>query len=55
MEISNETLHEILVRLEKKVDHTNGRLSSVEKRIWAIGGGLIVISIIVVPLFLKMI
>ena len=54
-EISNETLHAILVRVEGKVDKTNGRLRGVEKKVWAVGGGLVVIAVVVVPLFIDMI
>lgn len=36
-------------------DKTNGNVRSLEKRFWAIAGGLVVISLIVVPLFLDII
>jgi len=55
MEISNETLHEILIRLEKKVDKQNGRVRANEKKIWAAFGGVAVVAVIVVPLFIDLI
>ena len=50
---SNQTLYQILVRIEKKVDRTNGRVRALE--IWrgVITGGLLVISGIVIPIVIK--
>jgi len=52
-EPSNQTLHEILIRIEAKVDRTNGRVRALE--IWRgiIMGGLIVISGVIIPIVLK--
>lgn len=52
-EISNQTLYEILMRIENKVDKTNGRVRSLE--IWRgiITGGLIVISGVIIPIIIK--
>jgi len=52
-EPSNQTLHEILIRIETKVDRTNGRVRTLE--IWRgiITGGLIVISGVIIPIVLK--
>ena len=52
-EPSNQTLHEILTRIESKVDKINGRVRSLE--IWrgVITGGLIVISGVLVPIIMK--
>jgi len=46
-EITNDTLHEILVRLEKKVDKTNGRVRTLEVWKGFITGGLTIIAIVV--------
>lgn len=57
-EYSNQTLHEILVRLEKKVDDTldqtkltNGRVRKLEVWKGFITGGITLLSIIVGYLF----
>ena len=53
MEPSNQTLHEILLRIEKKVDQTNGRVRSLE--IWKalITGGVLVISGVLIPIIIR--
>jgi len=53
MEPSNNTLHEILLRIEKKVEKTNGRVSDLEKWKNRIAGGLVVISAVLVPIAIK--
>jgi len=49
-EITNQTLHEILLRVEKKVDKTNGRVTNLEKRDSFNRGGLYIIGLILVPI-----
>jgi tetrahydromethanopterin S-methyltransferase subunit G len=41
--------------IELKVDTTNGRVRALEKFGWAIGGGLVVLSLIVVPIFVALV
>lgn len=41
-----------LRRMLTQTTKTNGRVSRLEKFMWAAGGGLAVVAIIVVPLFL---
>ena len=51
MEIpSNQTLYEILKRIEIKVDKTNGSVADNKSTINKITGGLIVVSALLVPL-----
>lgn len=54
-EITNQTLHEILIRVEKKVDKQNGRLGKLE--LWRSGlvGGWIMLCVVIplVVLYLK--
>ena len=52
-EITLETLHEILVRVEKKVEKTNGRVTRLEAWRNMMVGGLIVFDIFLVPIILK--
>ena len=47
---SNQTLHAILLRIEKKVDKTNGSVAKNKETINKMKGGLLVISALVVPL-----
>ena len=46
---SNQTLYAILIRIEKKVDKTNGSVARNKKYIDRIIGGLVLASIIVAP------
>ena len=48
------TIHEILVRVEKKVDKTNGRVTVLEALKNKVIGGLIITNIIVVPIDLTL-
>lgn len=41
--------------IEGQTQHTNGRVTKLERFMWAVGGGLAVVSAVVVPLFLKMV
>ena len=58
MEPSNQTLHEILIRIEKKVDQTNGRVRNLE--IWKAKaiGAFAVISVLftgtIIPIIMKL-
>jgi len=52
-EPSNQTLHEILIRIEKKVGETNGRVSELEKWKNRIAGGFVVISVVLIPIAVK--
>jgi hypothetical protein len=47
---SNQTLYAILIRIEKKVDKTNGSVAKNKATINKIIGGLLVVSSLVVPL-----
>jgi len=47
---SNQTLYAILIRIEKKVDKTNGSVAKNKETINKMKGGLLVISALVVPL-----
>ena len=49
MKISLEVIHEVLTRVEKKVDRTNGRVSKLEEWKNRIVGGLIVTNLILLP------
>jgi len=51
-EITNQTLHEILVRVEKQVTKTNGRVTDLEDWKNKIKGALIIMNIILIPLTL---
>jgi len=46
-QITNETLHAILVRVEEKVDKTNGRVRSLEVSRGFMTGGITIIGIVV--------
>ena len=53
-----EMLRAIYARLgvvEVQVRTTNGRVSKLERAAWGLAGGMVVVSIIVVPLFLGLI
>ena len=47
--ISLEVIHEVLTRVEKKQDFTNGRVSKLEAWKNRIVGGLIVTNLILLP------
>jgi len=47
---SNQTLYAILQRIESKVDKTNGSVANNKAVINKLVGGLIVLSVLVVPL-----
>lgn len=49
-EITLGTLHEILVRVEEKVDKTNSRVSKLEAWKNKIIGGLVITNIIILPI-----
>ena len=49
MKISLEVIHEVLTRVEKKVDRTNGRVSKLEAWKNRLAGGLIVTNLILLP------
>ena len=49
-EITNQTLHEILVRVENQVTKTNGRVSCLENWKNKITGALIIMNLILIPL-----
>ena len=51
----NKAIWYRLGRVEAKVTTTNGRVRNLEKAIWALGGGLIVLSAIVAPIFVAMV
>jgi len=53
-EPSNNTLHEILIRIEDRVKNTNGRVTELEKWKNRIAGGFIVISAVLIPIVLKL-
>ena len=48
--LSNQTLYAILIRIEKKVDKTNGSVAKNKETINKMKGGLLVVSALVVPL-----
>jgi hypothetical protein len=41
--------------IEEQTKMTNGRVTRLERFMWAAGGGLLVISAIVVPLFVRLV
>jgi hypothetical protein len=49
-EITNQTLHEILVRVEKQVTKTNGRVTCLEGWKNKITGALIIMNLILLPI-----
>jgi len=53
-EPSNNTLYEILKRIEERVKNTNGRVTELEKWKNRIAGGFIVISAVLIPIVLKL-
>lgn len=48
------SLVEKVDRIEKLANITNGRLSKLERFMWALGGGMVVIGLIIIPLFLDL-
>jgi hypothetical protein len=55
---TDEMLRAVLMRLERidlQVSRTNGRVTRLERFAWAAGGGLAVVSAVVVPLFVRMV
>lgn len=46
-QITNQTLHEILLRVEEKVDRTNGRVRSLEVWKGFITGSITIIAMVV--------
>jgi hypothetical protein len=53
-----EMLRAIYARLgvvEQQVRTTNGRVTQLERAAWGLAGGMIVVTVIVVPLFLGVI
>lgn len=43
-----------LATIEEQVKCTNGRVTSLEQWKWAMGGGLIVVSLVLVPMFITL-
>ena len=43
----------MLLAVDAKVQRTNGRVTKLERFMWAAGGGLAVVTAVVVPLFIK--
>jgi len=54
-EITNQTLHEILVRVEEKVTKTNGRVTCLESWKNKATGALIIMNIILLPILYSVI
>ena len=44
-----------LGRVEQKVTITNGRVRALEKAIWALGGGIVVLAMVVAPIFISLV
>ena len=44
-----------LGRVEQKVNITNGRVRALEKGMWALGGGLIVLAVVIAPIFVSLV
>ena len=42
-----------LLHIDARLTQINGRVSKLERFVWMLSGGLVVVSTIVVPLFLK--
>jgi len=57
MEPSNQTLNDILIRLEKNVDATNGRVRNLELWRARITGAITIVSIaftgVLIPIIIK--
>lgn len=51
----DRVLNDRLPRLQAQVEKTNGRVSSLEKFRYAAAGGLAVITVVIVPLFIKLV
>jgi hypothetical protein len=54
-EITNQTLHEILVRVEKQVLKTNGRVNCLEGWKNKVTGALIIMNLILIPMLVVVI
>ena len=52
-DVSLGTLHEILIRVEKKVDKTNGRVTKLEAWKNKTLGALVIINVMLIPLVAK--
>ena len=50
MKISLEVIHEVLTRVEKKVDRTNGRVSKLEAWKNRLAGAIVIMNIIILPI-----
>ena len=48
--ISLEVIHEVLTRVEKKVDRTNGRVSKLEAWKNRLAGAIVIMNIIILPI-----
>lgn len=44
-----------LGRVEAKVTMTNGRVRGLEKMLWAMGGGIAVLGIVIAPIFVTLV
>ena len=55
MEITNQTLHEILVRVEKQVTKTNGRVTDLEISRDEQAGAMRFIKVLIIPIILGII
>jgi len=53
MEPSNQTLHEILIRIEDKINSINGRVRKLEVWKGVITGGLLVLGGTIIPIIIK--
>ena len=51
-EITNQTLHEILVRVEEKVTKTNGRVTHLENWKDKVTGALVIMNVIFIPVLI---
>lgn len=45
----------VLTDLRDQTRRTNGRVTKLEKFMWAVGGGFVVIGAVVVPLFIHLV
>jgi len=52
MEITNQTLHEILVRVEEKVTKTNSRVTHLENWKDKVTGALVIMNVIFIPVLI---
>ena len=44
-----------LGRVEVKVTMTNGRVRGLEKMLWAVGGGVAVLAVVIAPIFVTLV